>query len=132
MIVMIAGRPFLLDIRDLAVGGDLAIAAGHTPAGQIREAEETHKTHHPNFPFSENELVTASEQILYRMTLRSVRACLERETTHGDESNIDARCVTIELRRPSDWIARRGACDYATVLTLLRRISSRALRRARR
>lgn len=38
-------RALLFDVRDLAVGPDLAIAAGHTPAGQRREAQESDKAH---------------------------------------------------------------------------------------
>jgi hypothetical protein len=47
VIVMIAGRPFLLDIRDLTIGGELPVVTGHAPTGEIREAEKTNKTHHP-------------------------------------------------------------------------------------
>jgi hypothetical protein len=54
-----AGRAFLLDVRHLTVGGDLAIVAGHTPARERREAEEMNETHHVNR--SENQ------QFLYRI-----------------------------------------------------------------
>ena len=55
-----AGRAFLLDVRHLTVGGDLAIVAGHTPARERREAEEMNETHHVNVR-SENQ------QFLYRI-----------------------------------------------------------------
>jgi hypothetical protein len=46
MAVVIAGGALLLDVRDLAIGGDLAIVACHASTGECREAEETNKTHH--------------------------------------------------------------------------------------
>jgi hypothetical protein len=50
VVVMIAGGPFLLDVRDLAVGCDLAVVAGHAPAREICKAEKTNKAHHPENP----------------------------------------------------------------------------------
>jgi hypothetical protein len=47
VVVMIAGRPFLLDIRDLTIGCELPVVTGHATARKIREAEETNKAHHP-------------------------------------------------------------------------------------
>jgi hypothetical protein len=55
-----AGRAFLLDVRQLAVGSNLAIVSGHTPACERREAEKMNETHHVNVR-SENQ------QILYRI-----------------------------------------------------------------
>ena len=47
MVVMIASRPFLLDVRDLAVGREFPVVTGHATAREIRKAEETDEAHHP-------------------------------------------------------------------------------------
>src|SRR5262245_25213637 len=47
VVMMIAGCPFLLDVRDLTVRRELPVMTGHATAREIREAEETNKTHHP-------------------------------------------------------------------------------------
>jgi hypothetical protein len=43
---MIAGRAFLFDVSNLAVGAELTIVAGDAPAREILEAEKTNETHH--------------------------------------------------------------------------------------
>jgi hypothetical protein len=50
MVVMIASRPFLLDVRDLTVGRELPVVTGHATAREIRKAEETDEAHHPENP----------------------------------------------------------------------------------
>ena len=47
MVVMIASRPFLLDVRDLTVGRELPVVTGHATAREIRKAEKTDEAHHP-------------------------------------------------------------------------------------
>jgi hypothetical protein len=47
MVVMIASRPFLLDVRNLTVGRELPVVTGHATAREIREAKETDEAHHP-------------------------------------------------------------------------------------
>jgi hypothetical protein len=47
MVVMIASRPFLLDVRNLTVGGELPVVTGDATAREIRKAEETDEAHHP-------------------------------------------------------------------------------------
>jgi hypothetical protein len=47
MVVMIASRPFLLDVRDLTIGRELPVVTGHATAREIREAEKTDEAHHP-------------------------------------------------------------------------------------
>lgn len=47
VVVMIASRPFLLDIRDLTIGRELPVVTGDATAGEVRKAEETNEAHHP-------------------------------------------------------------------------------------
>ena len=47
MVVMIASRPFLLDVRNLTIGRELPVMTGHAPAREIREPEESNEAHHP-------------------------------------------------------------------------------------
>ena len=47
VVVMIASRPFLLDVRNLTIGCELPVVTGDATAREIREAEEANKAHHP-------------------------------------------------------------------------------------
>ena len=46
MRVVLAAAPLLLDVSNLAVRCDFAIAAGDAPARERREAEKPDQTHH--------------------------------------------------------------------------------------
>jgi hypothetical protein len=47
VIVMIAGRSLLLDVRNLTVGRKLPVVTGHATAREVRKAEKTNEAHHP-------------------------------------------------------------------------------------
>jgi hypothetical protein len=49
VVMMLARRPFLLDVRNLTIGRELPVVTGHAPAREIRKAEETDEAHHPEF-----------------------------------------------------------------------------------
>jgi hypothetical protein len=59
MAVVFAGSAFLLDVGDLAAGGDFAVVPGDAPARQRRVPEEPNETHHAT-------LLPDLEQFLYR------------------------------------------------------------------
>jgi hypothetical protein len=47
VVVMLAGRSLLLDVRNLTVGRELPVMTGHATAREIRKAEKTNEAHHP-------------------------------------------------------------------------------------
>ena len=47
VVVMIAGRSLLLDVRNLTVGREFPVVTGHATAREIRKAEKTNEAHHP-------------------------------------------------------------------------------------
>ena len=47
VVVMLASRPFLFDVRDLTIGRELPVVTGDATAPEVRKAEETDKAHHP-------------------------------------------------------------------------------------
>ena len=59
MALVNARRALLFDVGDLAIGGDLPVMAGHTPACKRGEAEEMNETHH-------GYVRRVNEQFLYR------------------------------------------------------------------
>ena len=76
MTVTAAGFAFLLDIRNLAAGRELAIAADDASAGESGEAKKSNETHKTLTPIA----ITASrlEQVLYRTCSASLRRPLTR------------------------------------------------------
>jgi hypothetical protein len=64
VVVMIAGRPFLLDVRDLTIGRELPVVTGHATAREIREAEEANKAHHPKILLKRPAAMSAGSSVL--------------------------------------------------------------------
>jgi hypothetical protein len=47
VVMMLASRPFLFDVRDLTIGRELPVVTGNATAPEVRKAEETDEAHHP-------------------------------------------------------------------------------------
>jgi hypothetical protein len=61
VVVMLASRPFLFDVRDLTIGREFPVVTGDATAPEVRKAEETDEAHHPEILLMAR---TGSPQIL--------------------------------------------------------------------